>query len=92
MKKIETSVIHKNGVPTLVVLDYLVQINGEANAKELEGQYSEFRLSYYPHLLDAFTKLVDEAFPKRTKHEIYGDFKSLQKVQDPGFYIHVVQK
>ncbi|XP_058788647.1 glycine N-methyltransferase-like [Phymastichus coffea] len=92
LKKIETSVIYKNGIPCLVTLDYLVEINSGDLKESEEQQYSEFRLSYYPHMLDAFTKLVDEAFPKRRKHEIYGDFKPLTQIPEPGFYIHVVQK
>lgn len=51
-----------------------------------------FRLSYYPHRLDEFTGLLKEAFGGRCKHTIYADFKSLEEVPEPAFYIHLVEK
>ena len=84
MENIETSVIYKNGKPFLIILDYLVSIGDS-------GQ-SEFRLSYYPHLLEDFTKLLDGCIKSQEKHVIYGDFKPFDKSEDPGFFIHVLQK
>lgn len=84
MKNIETSVIHKNGKPFLIILDYLVSLG--------DSDESEFRLSYYPHLLDDFTKLLDKTFKSHEKHIIYGDFKPFNKNEDPGFFIHLLQK
>jgi len=93
LKKIETSVIYKNGQPSLITLDYLVSLNDyEVGPETSENEISEFRLSYHPHVLEGFTTLLDEAFPRQVKHDIYGDFKPLDQIQDPGYYIHVIQK
>lgn len=87
MEKIETSVIYKNGKPFLIILEYLVSLS-----KSDADPISEFRLSYYPHLLEDFTKLMDQSFKEHESHGIYGDFKHLDQIKNPGFYIHVLQK
>lgn len=51
-----------------------------------------FRLSYYPHRLDEFTGLLKEAFGENCEHTVFGDFKSLEEVPEPAFYIHLVEK
>jgi len=33
-----------------------------------------------------------EAFDFKCKHTVYGDFKPFGEIQDPAFYIHVIQK
>ena len=77
----------------MIVLDYLVNSNDDLkNGDQTTNQMSEFRLSYHPHMLESFKDLVSQAFPKQIKYEIYGDFKKLDEIEDPGFYIHVVQK
>ncbi|CAH0397396.1 unnamed protein product [Chilo suppressalis] len=82
---IKTSVLVVRGKPELVTLDYCIDA-GEHNEK------SEFRLCYYPHTLKKFTSMLEEAFDARAKHEIYADFKPLNQVSTPGFYIHVMEK
>ena len=72
-------------------MEYIVNLN-EGSDDTSEPKFSEFRLSYYPHLLDEFTKLLDESFQCQAKHKIYGDFKPLNEIENPGFYIHVLQK
>lgn len=56
------------------------------------SNFSEFRLSYYPHQLTVFTNILKNIFGNPANHIIYGDFKSLDAVVDPAFYIHVVEK
>jgi glycine N-methyltransferase len=51
-----------------------------------------FRLSYYPHRLDEFTGLLKEAFGEDSKHTVYGDFKALNEIPEPAFYIHIIEK
>lgn len=80
---ITTSVLYVAGRPALVTLDYLINANGNVN---------EFRLSYYPHKLDVFSKILCESFSKNSKHSTYGDFKALSNDYIPEFYIHVIQK
>ena len=53
---------------------------------------SQFRLSYYPHRKDAFTKLLKSVFGENAQHALYGDFRPLADVQDPAFFIHVIEK
>ncbi|KZC14490.1 PREDICTED: glycine N-methyltransferase [Dufourea novaeangliae] len=90
MTDIKTSVLFVSGKPAIVTLDYMITLDDA----EDEGHdcVSEFRLSYYPHRLNVFRDMLDEAFHYRAKHTIYGDFKSLEKVKHPGFYIHVMEK
>jgi len=61
---------------------------------QIEGNKlaSEFRLSYYPHELKRFTEILSEIFGKQAKHKLYGDFKEMSVVQNPAFYIHLIEK
>lgn len=56
------------------------------------GDTSEFRLSYYPHKLAVFEDILRTIFKGHTSYEKYGDFKTMDKVTNPAFIIHVVQK
>ncbi|XP_072024506.1 glycine N-methyltransferase-like [Amphiura filiformis] len=108
---IETSTLFKNGRPSMVTLDYIIDI-GLAK-KEMESEDSEhhklhthktpkrledttgvckFRLSYYPHRLNAFTELLKEAFGADSKHTVLADFKPYNEVDTPSYYIHVIEK
>lgn len=73
----------------MVFLDYFVRENPESNIPEVE---SYFRLSYYPHLLSVFTLLLDQVFNHKAQHNIYADFKPLDQVEIPGYYIHLMEK
>ncbi|EDV21746.1 uncharacterized protein TRIADDRAFT_59780 [Trichoplax adhaerens] len=101
LKDIKTSVLHVNGKPTMVTLDYIIATEdaacdaGEAyQSDKKEPDNSKFRLSYYPHLVDNFTELLQNTFGSNAKHEIFGDFKSYKKDsgKPPLFFIHVIQK
>ena len=80
---IKTSVLFYCGKPAQVTMDYQIEANNEI---------SEFRLSYYPHMLDVFTSILKDIFGTKSTHQIYGDFKSLEIVKIPAFYIHVMEK
>lgn len=54
--------------------------------------YRQFRLSYYPHRLDEFTKLLKDVFGETARHEVYADFHPLDQEDNPAFYIHVIEK
>ncbi|XP_058797573.1 glycine N-methyltransferase-like [Phymastichus coffea] len=93
LQSIDSCVLYTNGTPSLVTLEYRIKMNGLANGLcNDEEHVSEFRLSYYPHKLNDFTRIVDEAFHGKAKHTIYADFKPLDEAEDPGFYIHVMEK
>lgn len=104
---ITTSVLYVRGKPAIVTMDYYIDISDYHDDKvdrdddqykptkienwNLSGK-SEFRLSYYPHRLEHFKDMLDEVFPLETKHTIFGDFKPLDEIEAPGFYIHVLEK
>ena len=54
--------------------------------------FSKFRLSYYPHLLEGFNKLVTKVFGDDAIHTILADFEPFDAVENPAYYIHICQK
>ncbi len=52
----------------------------------------KFRLSYYPHRLEEFTNVLREVFGAECKHTVYGDFLPLGEIDQPAYYIHVIEK
>lgn len=80
---IKTSVLYVGNKPSLITLDYIIKMNNENN---------EFRLSYYPHKLSVFSQILSETFGPRMVHTVCGDFKSLNEVENPAFYVHIVEK
>ncbi|CAH1098927.1 unnamed protein product [Psylliodes chrysocephalus] len=92
---IKTSVLYVAGRPALVTLDYLIDISSADDDKRdtiIEDSISEFRLSYYPHRLRVFKEMLRKAFGENATSKIYGDFKELDDIEVPNFYIHVVEK
>ena len=67
----------------MVTMDYQIEGNNLA---------SEFRLSYYPHELKKFTEILKEIFGEKAAHKLYGDFKDLNVIKNPAFYIHLMEK
>ncbi|XP_037954622.1 glycine N-methyltransferase [Teleopsis dalmanni] len=80
---IKTSVLFYCGKPAMVTMDYQIEANNLTN---------EFRLSYYPHELKQFTEILKEIFGSKANHKLYADFKSLDVVKTPAFYIHLIEK
>ncbi|XP_072103714.1 glycine N-methyltransferase isoform X4 [Mobula birostris] len=91
-RDISTSVLYVNNKPHMVTLDYTVHIPNKEQEKQVD--VSTFRLSYYPHRVDAFTKLLKDAFHGKCQHTLYGDFKPHPTEQGnvPCYFIHVVKK
>ncbi|XP_076669863.1 glycine N-methyltransferase isoform X2 [Andrena cerasifolii] len=95
MTNTKTSVLFVSGKPAIVTLDYIMSrdsSDGEHHSDGNDNQEHAFRLSYYPHRLNIFRDMLDEAFHYRAKHTIYADFKRLEEVKTPGFYIHLLEK
>lgn len=90
MTDIKTSVLYVSGNPMIVTMDYMIALEGEN--EDNPETVSEFRLSYYPHRLTIFRDMLTEVFGHGAKHIIYGDFKPLNQIEDPAFYIHVLEK
>lgn len=108
IKDIITSVLYVNNKPSMITLDYKMNIAELGNKVDQStdsvhtkrGRYSgevedHFRLSYYPHLLDQFTKLLKCVFGHEAHHQVFGDFKpfeSWDEQEPPAFYIHFIQR
>lgn len=95
MTNTKTSVLFVAGKPAIVTLDYIMSRDSGDEEHHSDGddnQEHAFRLSYYPHRLNVFRDMLDEAFHYRAKHTIYADFKRLEEVKIPGFYIHLLEK
>jgi len=60
--------------------------------KTAEEETYSFRLTYYPHRLAKFTKLIKSVFGSASDYTIYADFKPMRSEPNPAFYMHVVQK
>jgi len=85
---IKTSVLYVNNKPNLITLDYTMDV------QELfpDSQTSQFRLSYYPHRVEAFKNLLKSVFGDTSTHSVFGDFKPLNMDDFPAFFIHVIEK
>lgn len=105
---IKTSVLNVNARPTLVTMDYIMNIpemgielgiifhrfTGYSSVSYFcfVLKPESFRLSYYPHRLDEFKGLLKEAFGQSSSHTVFADFKTLEEEPEPAFYIHLVEK
>ncbi|KAK4887125.1 hypothetical protein RN001_003396 [Aquatica leii] len=87
---IHTSVLYVSGKPSVVMMDYLIEVVDNENSSN--DTTSEFRLSYYPHSLDAFTAMLKEAFGDKAKLKVYGDFQELKEGDCPNFFIYSIKK
>ncbi|XP_053594616.1 glycine N-methyltransferase isoform X2 [Microplitis demolitor] len=88
MKEIRTSVYSVSGVSRVIIQDYFMSLD-EKN-EDPENQ-NHFRLTGYPHRLNAFKDMLREIFSQKT-HKIFGDFKPLNEVKVPGCFIHLIEK
>nr|XP_020479128.1 glycine N-methyltransferase isoform X3 [Monopterus albus] len=89
---ISTSVLWVNSKPHMITLDYTFHVP-QASVKN-PPEVSKFRLSYYPHRLENFKALLNEAFNGKVQHCVYGDFKEYVpgQTQAPCYFIHVCKK
>lgn len=91
MADIKTSVLYVSGKPAMVMMDYMIDTAPDKKYSS-EDTISEFRLSYYPHRLEVFKKMLNDAFGFKCDYKIFGDFKNLKDIEIPNFYIHLVEK
>lgn len=104
IESIKTSVLYVDGKETMITLNYTVDPSkasddfmeeGEPIAKKgkfSEGEVSKFRLSYCPLRLNTFSNLLGDIFGKDARHEVFGDFEPLGKVELPAYYVHMIWK
>jgi len=85
---------------TSVVLDYSMEVPLDVQVKmglDLERSHVNFQLTYFPHYLASFTRLLRRVFryaidDAAAPHEISADFVPLEDATDPAYYIHVITK
>jgi len=82
ISKITTQMIYENNKPKRIVLNYCMDV-------EKDG---DFVLSYQPYTLAEFSDLLTGVFGPEAIHTTYADFKPLDEISDPAFYIHVIEK
>lgn len=104
IESIKTSVLYQEGSPKLITLDYRMKIDNVQDDKcdtdskiSKKGRHQNitsgnFRLSYFPHQLKTFSSLLDSVFGPGAEHKVYGDFKPVEEITDPAFFIHVIKK
>ncbi|KAJ8934240.1 hypothetical protein NQ314_013486 [Rhamnusium bicolor] len=77
---IKTSVLFIGREPALVTLDYLIDTSSRDEKTDIinvEDTISEFRLSYYPHRLKIFNRMLRDAFGENSEYKIYVDVQWL---------------
>jgi len=91
---IKTSVLYVNNTPNLITLDYEMDVSDLYGKPpdQMSSDMNHFRLSYYPHRMNAFTRLLKRSFGSLASHTVYADFKELKEEPNPAFYIHVIEK
>lgn len=102
---IKTSVLYVDGRESMITLDYTVDPSkasedfmeeGEEpkakKRKSTDGEVSKFRLSYCPLRLKTFRSLLKGIFGEEVRHEVFGDFEPLGKVELPAYYVHMIWK
>lgn len=60
--------------------------------KTTEEENYTFKLSYYPHRLANFTKLLKSVFGSAANYECLADFKPMRSEPNPAYYMHIIQK
>jgi len=92
---IKCSNLYVDGKPTLVTLDYYMDVRSIMNNNNIKLETPDtehhFRLSYYPHRLQEFTSLLQKVCGNDMTNEVYADFKKLDEVDKPAYYIHLVR-
>ncbi|XP_008557370.1 glycine N-methyltransferase [Microplitis demolitor] len=87
LKDVKTSVYSVGGIPEEIIQDYFV--SSDEN-DENPGKQNHLRLSAYPNQLKSVKNMLREIF-SQTNHKIFGDYKPLNEVKDPAFFIHFIQ-
>lgn len=60
--------------------------------KTTEEENYTFKLSYYPHKLANFMKLLKSVFGSASNYEALADFKPMRSEPNPAYYMHIIQK
>lgn len=88
IKDIKTSVLYVENKANMITLDYIMDLTEFPDLADCD----KFRLSYYPHTLRDFSVLLRSIFGEDAEYKEFGDFRPIDVVSDPSFFIHVVYK
>jgi len=99
---IKTSVLTVDGHASMVTLDYEIDISGipvgehQQMREKSDGTIipvSQFRLSYFPHLLPNFTAMLKGIFGEEAEHQLLADFQPDPPVDYvASYFVHVIRK
>lgn len=81
--RINTKIHYENDKPKMITRDYLI---GEGD------NITELNFSFHPHTLTSFTNLLKGVFGTNAPYTVYGDFKPVNLVDVPTYYIHQIKK
>lgn len=87
-----------NGKPYMTTFDYTMDVSAYLREESKKAKWfsvdgkEHFRLSYYPHRLEDFSNLLHDVFGSDANYKIYGDFKVLDEIDCPTYFMHVVEK
>jgi len=99
---LKCSNLYVNARPTMVTLDYVMDMNILANSQpesstpqkspqkitfDKANSHHHFRLSYYPHCIDEFNALLKQVFKAPGyKHTVFGDFVPMAELSSTPAY------
>lgn len=96
--RVDTSFERNNeGQVTNIILNYFMTVPQDVQTRmgiDLDGSHDlvTFKLTYFPHKLKSFTRLLHRVFDVSAPHEVCADFLPIAEVNDPAYFIHVITK
>ena len=101
IRKISTSLNLEEERVSQVTLHYEIDMSEIADGSEVLVRKEDgvdipvlhFSLSYFPHTLDQFGKLLKRVFGEKAEHSILEDFKrESEEGSIPSYFVHVIKK
>ncbi|CAD5123180.1 DgyrCDS11547 [Dimorphilus gyrociliatus] len=95
---INCSNMYVNGKPYMTTFNYTMDVSTYVKDESKKAKWfsddgkEHFRLSYYPHRVVDFVSLLRQVFGPEAKHSIFGDFKPIDEIECPTYFMHVIKK
>lgn len=93
--EVSCSLLYKDGKAVWLTADYSMDVSSVAkeSGSVLDHQTEfKFAISSYPFTLRDFSALLKDVLNPDVQDTVFGDFKPLGEIDQPGYYIHVVKK
>lgn len=93
--EVSCSLLYKDGRAVWLTADYTMDVSSLAKESGCAlDQQKEFKfaISSYPFTLKDFSALLRDVLNPDVQDTVFGDFKPLGEIDQPGYYIHVVKK